>query len=836
MAQFYRVNGRKYLTEYITETSEFTFTSPAGKTSSVMTDNQGRVIRSSVTGVEYPYRAEYDGQGRLVKMIWGPETDPEGISREYLVDYIPVDLPNKPKGYVDRITDPYGTFVEFEYNAAGRVTKQIYSDGRQISYVSDSSGNIRSITTPNNDQHGFTYTDIGQTSSYEAPIEDDEPNITTYSYNSDRQLTRATQPGMLNVDFHYDQTSGRLEKVEVPWVDNLDYSYYDNGENHPGMLKTISTGVSVHNFEYNGTLLAKEHIESLIGNYELEYHYDNFFNISSFRLRQKNYQFGFGIEYDYDNDLLFNGFNVSFPSGQGKYFSVVRNEQNGLIETTSLVNITTDMSYNGFGELASMATTHPTHGVLLGFDYEIQGEFRRDKLGRITKVRETLPSNLELEKEYFYDDAGRLQKVCHGSNQKTHYEYDNNGNRTRMITCIAATTPCETTTPCDGQHFEDVVDFEYDAQDRLERSTNNDGLTTTYYYKYNGELRQKTSSEGVTEYYYDVLGNLRKVTLPNSQGTIEYLIDGRGRRVAKGKNRTLVQGFLYIDQLNPVAELDENLDLVSVFYYGTRLNVPDAIVSKKLDGETWRRYRVVSDHLGSVRMVVDVETGTIAQRMDYDEFGNVLNDSNEGFQPFGFAGGLYDPDTGLVRFGARDYDQEIGRWTSKDPIGFDGDGSNLYGYSGNDSINFIDPFGYFKLPSSPSGLGQNWTLDPSHRNPSGGRYRHPDGDFLDFHKGKPGRPGWGGKDHWHRNGGKEHLPPGTEVPDPEAEECNDSTDFDMLEWSPYRRSVDFSIAPIPQESSSISWGTVAIVVGGVIVIIVVASGQGWALAPAAGLL
>jgi RHS repeat-associated protein len=49
------------------------------------------------------------------------------------------------------------------------------------------------------------------------------------------------------------------------------------------------------------------------------------------------------------------------------------------------------------------------------------------------------------------------------------------------------------------------------------------------------------------------------------------------------------------------------------------------------------------------------------QRIDYDEFGVVTNDNNAGFQPFGFAGGLYDADTKLVRFGARDYDAEAGR-------------------------------------------------------------------------------------------------------------------------------------------------------------------------------
>jgi len=112
---------------------------------------------------------------------------------------------------------------------------------------------------------------------------------------------------------------------------------------------------------------------------------------------------------------------------------------------------------------------------------------------------------------------------------------------------------------------------------------------------------------------------------------------------------------------------------------------------------------------------------------------------------FGFAGGLYDADTGLVRFGARDYDPVVGRWTSKDPILFAGGQANLYVYVGGDPINFIDPSGLFPLsqcakdklapffpglnldnvdiqygipgyvPGSPSGytLGNTIYLDPS---------------------------------------------------------------------------------------------------------------------------
>ncbi|MDH3423751.1 MAG: RHS repeat-associated core domain-containing protein, partial [Gemmatimonadota bacterium] len=73
-------------------------------------------------------------------------------------------------------------------------------------------------------------------------------------------------------------------------------------------------------------------------------------------------------------------------------------------------------------------------------------------------------------------------------------------------------------------------------------------------------------------------------------------------------------------------------------------------------------------------------------------------DTNPGFQPFAFAGGLYDPQTGLTRFGARDYDPITGRWTAKDPIGFGGGDSNLFGYVSNDPVNTLDPSGLLSLP------------------------------------------------------------------------------------------------------------------------------------------
>ena len=150
------------------------------------------------------------------------------------------------------------------------------------------------------------------------------------------------------------------------------------------------------------------------------------------------------------------------------------------------------------------------------------------------------------------------------------------------------------------------------------------------------------------------------------------------------------------DQLNSVAKLDGAGNVTELFVYGSKANVPDSMVKFNADGTT-TTYRILSDQLGSVRFVVSTSDGTVAQEIDYDAFGRVMLDTNPGFQPFGFGGGLYDPQTGLVHFGARDYDPEVGRWTSKDPALFGGNSENLYDYTMVDPVNRRDPKGLWQV-------------------------------------------------------------------------------------------------------------------------------------------
>lgn len=96
-----------------------------------------------------------------------------------------------------------------------------------------------------------------------------------------------------------------------------------------------------------------------------------------------------------------------------------------------------------------------------------------------------------------------------------------------------------------------------------------------------------------------------------------------------------------------MAGLDGSGNIVEQFVYGTRPNVPDYIIKAGVE------YRVIADQIGSPILIVNVTTGAIAEQISYDAWGNVTSDSNPGFQPFGFAGGLYGTHAWYVQLAGR---------------------------------------------------------------------------------------------------------------------------------------------------------------------------------------
>jgi RHS repeat-associated protein len=115
------------------------------------------------------------------------------------------------------------------------------------------------------------------------------------------------------------------------------------------------------------------------------------------------------------------------------------------------------------------------------------------------------------------------------------------------------------------------------------------------------------------------------------------------------------------------------------------------------------RFHVATDQVGSPRVVANASTGEVVRTIEYDAFGRVIGGSGSFELPIGFAGGIADPLTGLVRFGMRDYEPAGGRWTARDPVLYEAGQDNLYAYVNGNPVSSHDPLGLWCIGASAYG-------------------------------------------------------------------------------------------------------------------------------------
>jgi RHS repeat-associated protein len=536
------------------------------------------------------------------------------------------------EGLVSAITDPEGRTHAFSYDAAGRVAATTRPDGKQVLMAYDRNANVTAITPPGRPAHTFTYTAHDLLSKYVAPELNGDSTISR-TYNADRQIARLVTAGQQPVDFGR-TTAGRLATLTAS-RGSLHFSF-DQAER---LISVAGPDGQLH-YTYDGALRTGTEWSGIVAG-SVRHTYDNDLRLRSLAVNDDDEKV---LDYDTDGLLVAAGELV-----------LRRDADHGALTSTELGRVADTYTYDTLGQLVSYNATFNDE-VLFGATYV------RDKLGRITELTETVQGDT-VTLGFDYDVAGRLAQVRRDGEVAANYEYDLNGNPVRI------------------SGGGETVEATYDLQDRIR--TYGDAV---YIHDPSGHLASETINDQTTTYHYDDFGTLRSLNLPSGD-SIEYLIDTNSRRIGKKLNGEFIQGLLYHDHLNPVAEIDGEGRVVSRFVYASRPHVPDYMFK----GET--TYRLVADHLGSVRLVVDGATGEVVQQIDYDHAGNVLHDSRPGLQPFGYAGGLRDPGSELVRFGARDYDPRTGRWTAKDPVLFDGGQSNLYAYVHNDPVNHTDPTG-----------------------------------------------------------------------------------------------------------------------------------------------
>jgi RHS repeat-associated protein len=590
-------------------------------------------------------------EGRTITMLYDPSTlvtesmsvpglfdtsygyDSKGRLISVDTDTRGLDFTYNAQGFLENFTDAENHTTSYIYDAVGRVKQVNRPDTTSLWFSYDKNENMTVLTNPSTINHGFGYNKVNLNSSYQTP----SSGSYTYLYDKDRRLKQTNFPSGNQINNIY--ANGRLEQIQTP-EGNIEFTYLCSTK-----VGSIIKGSESITNGYDGKLVTSETMNGTL-NQALVYTYDDDFNLTSLT-------YSGGTEsYTYDNDDLL--------TGAGS-FTISRNAGNGLPEAVTGDSLSLSRTFNGYGEVDAQ-------------DYSIGGQnliswnMTRDNNGRITNKTETIDGTTS-DYIYTYDSMGRLLTVTKDSTPVEEYQYNANGTRVYEMNSLRGIS---------GRNFS------YDNEDHLLTAG-----SAVYSYNLDGFLTAKTYGSEVTTYDYSSRGELLTVTLPDGR-IIEYVHDPLGRRIAKKIDSVIVEKYLWQGLTRLLAVYDGSNNLLMRFEYADG-RMPLAM---SRSGST---YYLTYDQVGSLRVVADA-SGNMLKRIDYDSFGNIIDDTDPAFEvPFGFAGGLHDRDTGLVRFGYRDYDPDTGRWTAKDPIFFAGGDTDLYGYCLSDPLSLNDPWGRYSF-------------------------------------------------------------------------------------------------------------------------------------------
>jgi RHS repeat-associated protein len=533
------------------------------------------------------------------------------------------------QGFLDSVTDPEHQTTLYAHDQLGRVTSITRPDNSTLGFAYDNNGSLTVLTNPSAVSHVFGYNKVTTKNSYQTPFS----GSYSYIYDRDRRLTSIKFPSGYQINNTY--SNGLLTQTQTP-EGNINYSYLCSAK-----IGSVTKGGESLSYDYDGSLVTSVASTGSLTQ-ALGFTYNTDFQPASFTYAGATENFG----YDRDGILISSG-----------RFSISRDAQNGLPTAVTASGFGSTRTFNGYAEVDGESFKANTSTFA-------SWNTTRDDSGRIITKSEKV-NGLTSAYTYSYDSLGRLLTVALNGARVEEYRYNPNGSRAYELNALTGVS---------GRTYA------FSLEDHLMSAGG-----VTYQFDPDGYLVGKTEGATSTAYNYSSRGELLDVTLPNG-GFLEYKHDPMGRKIAKLENGLPVEKYLWLGMTQLLAVYDGFDNLLARFEYADG-RLPYAMVS---GGSS---YFLAYDQVGSLRAVANT-SGTIIKEVVYDSFGKILSDSNPAFVvPFGFAGGLHDTKTGLVRFGLRDYEPEIGRWTAKDPIDFAGGDADLFGYVQNNPVNFIDPWG-----------------------------------------------------------------------------------------------------------------------------------------------
>lgn len=742
-------NGANTTTVFNAVSQVITETNPLGAVTSYAYDLAGRVITTTdALGEQWNY--EYDNSGRMIKAI-----DPLNASYTVTYDAMDrVTTQTNANGAKTQLeydavgrnistTDSLGGRALTAYDLRNRVISQVDPEGRIVSFGYDAVGNKTRLTEGAGRTHVYEFDNLGRKTAEVDPL----GNRTTYAYDSVSNMVTKTNARGQITEYAY-TTMNLLDKVTYPDTTIATFSYDINDRE---LSRSSASGSAVKTWDNVGNLLSETFQPANKGwNYEYDlagnrikgisperktvlYNYDalsRLVQLKASKYDSISYKYDANSRlseiirprvktaYQYDNNS--NVLKIEHSKSKRRNKLIAKREYsydlNGnRLDVTNEDNKKTQYAYDRANWLNHVV--YPNGQI---FDYAYNGagdrlsetiqtpvQHKRRRRGKRHHRKKPCVTTPEVETEtvdYAYDAAGRM--IARGSD---FYEYDTDSNLVRDIESGQETiynwnsdnrlTKVEKT--LSDRHFTRTAteEYEYLPEDwrRLVRTS-----YTSFKCNWGRRRHQATTIKNKYLSVYD-----------NQDESHEYWQSPSfmrrawrwGRHCWKPKTpKLLLQGECisgpYSDDIE-ISKYKRN----GLYMLKDALGSTIALANRggkaiaKIGYDAWGNFRY-ENNKNICRPFNSDRLPSFLNRLAHTRgFGKSSHNAwamgkyfATHMSPYLYAGRKYNQFTRQYFNRNRYYQPKYGRFTSKDPIGFNGD-INLYRYAGDNPLTFVDPWG-----------------------------------------------------------------------------------------------------------------------------------------------
>ncbi len=551
-----------------------------------------------------------------------------------------INLSRDSRGRIYAASDLVGSMAQYKYDKSSNRTKVLDGLGHSTTFAYGGNNELTRITWPNANFQTFAYDGGGRVSTFV----DERNNSIVYTYNPVSALTDVTanNNSVTHIHYTYDVLGNVLTATNS--TGSRTYTYDTVGATSSGRLMQVTTYIAALPAGHN--------------TFNVSYTY-----YSDGKVHTLTTPAGL-TTYTYDTDDRLSNMTDPFSNSTTWTYDHAGRATNESTLPSGGVPISTSYIWGG-SNLVGDPSTSPYYlnavsqsiNSVAYWQFSIQHSY----LGQVLAQSGSYLAGQSTTDSYTYDARGRLSSNSNsttlsvGSSASGSYTYDLSNN------VSPASLP-----------------WTYNTSNQLTAAPANTSLPggTGLTYDNGGNI---ITVNGTTV-GYDAYGQLVSMS---GATTASMTYDSAGRRVSKTTGGVTTY-YLYSGG-TLIAELDSTGAVKQSYNWGAL-----GLVSDRFNSAS-RFY--FFDASGNTSNLLD-KSGVSLGWGAYTAWGTMIAGSLPS-SPYGWKGryGVYnDSSLGLYLMGARYYAANLGRFISRDPIGFDG-GINLYAYCADDPINLFDPFG-----------------------------------------------------------------------------------------------------------------------------------------------